>query len=320
MRRSILIPWTAGLLGALIAMAAAHEETGKPGHHQPGPESAPPAGVRITHEQLHAPGGVPRGWKFSIPPGDPAAGKKVFVTLECYKCHSIKGESFPATPAKQADEVGPDLTGMGDHHPAEYFAESILDPNKILIEGPGYIGPDGKSKMPEYLESMTLREWVDLVAYLSSLKDPSHPHAHAGHGPKKVGETITGGYRIMLLLGGGHGPQGGSHALPTHGQPVSGPMAATGTKHLIAVIRDRETGEAVPYLPVEAELSAAGKTQQVPMQVMLGATGLHYGADVAVPPGKVRVTLQIGPTTLHQMASAPDLYRKPARVTFEWTE
>jgi cbb3-type cytochrome oxidase cytochrome c subunit len=96
-------------------------------------------------EQLHSLGGVPRGWRFTVPPGDPAAGRKVFVGLECFKCHSVKGESFPGAPAKHAGEVGPDLAGMGDHHPAEYFAESILNPNKILVEAPGYIGPDGSS-------------------------------------------------------------------------------------------------------------------------------------------------------------------------------
>ncbi len=320
MRRSFLPFWIAGFLTVLVAVGAAHEEPGKEGHQAQSAGSAPSTGIRITMEQLHALGGVPRGWKFSLPPGDPAAGKKVFVELECFKCHAIKGEQFPAMPAKQTDDVGPDLTGMGGHHPAEYFAESILHPNRILIEGPGYIGPDGKSRMPEYLESMTLREWVDLVAYLTDLKDPSHSHAHAGHGPKTIGETTAGDYRIELRLADSHGGHGGSHAAPAHGHatPIPGPAAAA--KHLIAEILDRETGEAVPYLPVEAELSIGGKTQRVPLQVMLGATGLHYGADVAIPPGKIRVALKVGQSTLHRMASAPDRYRHPAQATFEWSE
>jgi uncharacterized protein involved in high-affinity Fe2+ transport len=89
---------------------------------------------------------------------------------------------------------------------------------------------------------------------------------------------------------------------------------------MIAEILDRETGEAVPYLPVEAEIMPAGKIQRIPLQAMLGSVGLHYGADVAVPPGKVRVTLHVGPSTLHRMASGLDRYKNPVQVTFEWTE
>ncbi len=320
MRRSFLPFWIAGFLTALVAAVAAHEEPGKGGHQDQGAGPAPSTGIRITMEELHTQGGIPRGWRFTIPPGDPAAGRKVFIELECFKCHTVKGEFFSAAPAKQADEVGPDLTGMGDHHPAEYFAESILHPNKVLVEGPGYIGPDGKSRMPEYLESMTLREWVDLVAYLGGLRDSGHSQAHAAQGPEKIGEATAGEYRIALRLAGSHPGHGGSHAASAHEHAM--PMAGTSAtaKHLIVEILDRETGEAVPYLPVEAEIAAAGKTRRVPLQVMLGGIGLHYGADVALPVGKIQVTLRVGPSTLRRMASAPDRYQNPVQTTFEWTE
>ena len=57
---------------------------------------------------------------------------------------------------------------MGSHHPAEYFAESILNPDAVLVDGPGYIGSDGRSVMPNYPD-MTLAQLADLVAYLKSL-------------------------------------------------------------------------------------------------------------------------------------------------------
>lgn len=318
MKRLSRMLCTVGLLAASAGGAAAHEEPGKPAHHHAEPEAPPPAGVRMTMEQLHAVGGVPRGWKFTVPAADPTAGRRVFVALECFKCHAVKGEHFSTAPARHADDVGPDLTGMGDHHPAEYFAESLLDPNRVLIEGPGYIGPDGRSRMPDYLESMTLREWVDLVAYLTSLKDPSHPHGHAGPVPRRVGDASHSDYRIELLVAAGHGA---GHAAPTPGRGHSQATApGPARKHLMAVIRDRETGEAVPYLPVEAKVAVGGKTLKIAMPVMLGAIGLHYGADVALPPGKIHVTLQVGPSTLHRMASAPDRYGTPVRATFEWSE
>ena len=71
--------------------------------------------------------------------------------------------------------AGPELTGMGGHHPAAYFAESILNPNAVLVEGPDYIGEDGYSKMPAY-DGMTLRELADVVAFLRSLQGDESQH------------------------------------------------------------------------------------------------------------------------------------------------
>ena len=44
--------------------------------------SEAPAPIRTTMKELHAQGGVPRGWKFLVPPGDAAEGRKVFVAME----------------------------------------------------------------------------------------------------------------------------------------------------------------------------------------------------------------------------------------------
>ena len=64
---------------------------------------------------------------------------------------------------------GPDLTGIGAHHPAGYLAESVLNPSAVVVEGPGYAAPDGSSTMPDYRAALTVEEFVDLVAYLQSL-------------------------------------------------------------------------------------------------------------------------------------------------------
>jgi hypothetical protein len=60
---------------------------------------------------------------------------------------------------------------MGEHHPAGYLAESILNPNAVIVEGPGYTGPDGRSTMPDYREHLSLADFIDLVAYLKSLRE-----------------------------------------------------------------------------------------------------------------------------------------------------
>ena len=70
--------------------------------------------------------------------------------------------------------------GVGNHHPAEYFAESILSPNAIIVDAPGFIGPDGRSIMPSYADSLTVMQLVDLVGFL---KSPEGGHGgHGGHG------------------------------------------------------------------------------------------------------------------------------------------
>ena len=79
-------------------------------------------------------------------------------------CHRVKGEKLPASSG-----LGPDLTGVGRHHPSGYILESILNPNAVIVQGPGYTGPDGKSIMPDVRGQLSVGDLVDLVAYLKSL-------------------------------------------------------------------------------------------------------------------------------------------------------
>ncbi|PYN28048.1 MAG: hypothetical protein DMD76_06455 [Candidatus Rokuibacteriota bacterium] len=119
--------------------------------------------IRATMEQLHEAGGVPRGWVFRLPSGNPRRGRDVFVRLECFRCHRLRGESYPPPSG-----AGPELTGIGGHHPRSYIAESILDPNAVIVEGPGYTGPDGRSTMPDYRDVLSVADLLDLVAYLET--------------------------------------------------------------------------------------------------------------------------------------------------------
>jgi mono/diheme cytochrome c family protein len=104
----------------------------------------------------------------------------VFRKLECYSCHEVRGEDFPA-PSDSA-RVGPELSSMGALHPPEYFAESIINPGAVIERGRGYAAPDGSSKMPSYGDSLTIQETIDLVAYLRQLRSPARgPSGHGGH-------------------------------------------------------------------------------------------------------------------------------------------
>ena len=260
------------------------------GHGTAAPAATPAdAGSRkITTEELHQSGGVPRGWKFALPSGDPAKGRELFAELECFKCHAIQGESFPqGTAAPDAKNVGPALTGMGGMHPAEYFAESILSPNAVIIDGPGFTGPDGKSIMPSYADSLSVVQLVDLVAFLKSLTSGGdHPHGAAAAVKSEGDYTVRLEYRV--------GDQGlGDHA----GHAGHGAPAAAAPGHLMVFVSDRVSGEPVPYLPVTATI--------------------RYGGNVVLPAVAHTITLVIRPATMPVMDSARGRFAKPVTVVFE---
>lgn len=296
-------------LGAILVLGGGVSAQHSPGHAPPSPATGlgatPAAKVgprRISEDELHRNSGVPRGWKFSLPSGDVARGRDLFGELECYKCHEIKTEKFPA-PA-DGKYAGPELTGMGRIHPAEYIGESILFPNAVIVDEPGTTGPDGLSLMPSYADSLTLQQWLDLVAYLKGLTEGGeHPE---GNGIERV--ATAGGYRIRLVYAdGGHE----SHAGHRAGNATGG--------HLMAFITEKETGEAIPYLPVTATVQGPGSARRtVTLRPMVGDGGFHYGADVALPKQTRKVTLAIGPTTMRVTGAAKGRYSKPATAVFDW--
>jgi len=120
--------------------------------------------------------GMPKDWKFTLAKGDAAEGRKLFVEIECYKCHEVKGESFPNVAANEKG-VGPELSQMGGMHPVEFFAESIVNPNAVIDEDAkeqGHVGPDGRSKMPSFADILTVKQLTDLATYLASLGGDGH--------------------------------------------------------------------------------------------------------------------------------------------------
>jgi sulfur-oxidizing protein SoxX len=142
------------------------------------PVGAQTRGVRPPPLAGAASPAAPTARTIAWPPGDPARGRAAFERFECYSCHEVRGEHFPA-PTEQA--IGPELSAMGPLHDADYFVESIVNPNGVVEAGKGYRAADGSSKMPSYNDSMTVQELLDLVAFLRSLRPPPGtptPHGH----------------------------------------------------------------------------------------------------------------------------------------------
>ncbi len=180
--------WGAVLTCGLVFVWALNGWTDEPTqagghHHHPAatpPQKTMPQKTPVKSQPRLA---IPPRWRFAIPAGDHHAGRQVYVDLECYKCHEVFGENFPAPKAERGN-VGPALSGMGAMHPAEYFIETMIDPNASAAwrikhhkdEDKGYLGVDGKSKMPSYNDSITVQQLIDLVAYLKSLTEGGHKH------------------------------------------------------------------------------------------------------------------------------------------------
>lgn len=175
---------TCGLLLVGVQSGWSDEPPPAGGHHHHPATTPPPAVSQQKAPVAQVPRlAVPPKWRFAVPAGDHHTGRQVFIDYECFKCHEVVGEDFPAPKVEQGD-VGPALSGMGAMHPAEYFLETMIDPNASVAwrikhhkdEHKGYLGADGKSKMPSYNDTMTVQQLIDLVAYLKSLTEGGHRH------------------------------------------------------------------------------------------------------------------------------------------------
>jgi mono/diheme cytochrome c family protein len=92
-------------------------------------------------------------------PGDPAAGEAVFAGKgTCIACH--KAGKVGASP------VGPDLSQIAKIQTPDYIMRKILDP-----AGMGTVAGYPKGVMPPtFGQSLTAKEFTDLVAFLQTLK------------------------------------------------------------------------------------------------------------------------------------------------------
>jgi mono/diheme cytochrome c family protein len=92
-------------------------------------------------------------------PGDPKAGQALFSgKAGCIACH--KAGKIGASP------VGPDLTQIAKIQPPDYIMKKIIDP-----AGAGTVAGYPKGVMPPIFgQTLTAKEYVDLVAFMLTLK------------------------------------------------------------------------------------------------------------------------------------------------------
>ena len=106
---------------------------------------------------------------FRLPDGDPVKGQEAFVELKCHACHRVQGLDLPEptidppVPVMLGGEI-PHVRTDGD------LITSIINPSHKIA--PGYkeagVQRGDFSRMADYSDVMTVRELIDIIAFLHS--------------------------------------------------------------------------------------------------------------------------------------------------------
>jgi len=115
--------------------------------------------------------GPKSGAGLRLPDGDVQRGKAAFLELKCNTCHTVAGTEIPS-PSKDYAYVRVVVLGGEVRQVKTYGAlvTSIINPSHSLA--PGYpkelITKDNQSAMTNFNDTMTVRQLIDLVAFLQS--------------------------------------------------------------------------------------------------------------------------------------------------------
>jgi hypothetical protein len=102
-----------------------------------------------------------------LPQGDPVQGRKALLDLKCNTCHRIVGEN---SEPRVEGTLGPDLGKAQAAYSKEQLATSIIAPSHNVASIDQKWRSGDVSRMGDFNQAMTVRQLIDLVAYLKSLK------------------------------------------------------------------------------------------------------------------------------------------------------
>ncbi|MBT8140649.1 MAG: c-type cytochrome [Gammaproteobacteria bacterium] len=105
---------------------------------------------------------------FTLPEGDPAAGKQVFVALQCNSCHSL-----PDVAQMTDSKSGVSIALGGEVRNIKTYPElvtSVINPSHKILQGfsPRHKTTGGESAMRSYNDVMTVTQLIDLVSFLQT--------------------------------------------------------------------------------------------------------------------------------------------------------
>jgi hypothetical protein len=157
--------------------------------------------TQVTPEQFHLP-----------PGGDPASGLTTFVNLGCTYCHQVEGrEDLPAPSVAPAVPVV-----LGRPAPSRAtdarLVTAIINPSHDISQAwrSGVTGPGGHSRMGNFHEVLTVRQLMDLVAFLReptaapAVGAPAGPASGPASRPATAPETTPAdalGRRLAAAVG-----------------------------------------------------------------------------------------------------------------------
>jgi hypothetical protein len=98
-----------------------------------------------------------------LPQGDPVEGRKTFLDSRCNTCHGVPVDNIER---RVEGNLGPDLDKTQAAKTRDEIATSIISPSHDV---PEEWKSGGLSRMGDYSTHMTVRQWIDLVAYIKSL-------------------------------------------------------------------------------------------------------------------------------------------------------
>jgi mono/diheme cytochrome c family protein len=108
----------------------------------------------------------------ALPQGDVGAGRQAFLDLRCTACHAVPSE--PDFPAPVSANPGPPIDARLASRDVSYLMASIMTPShaiSINISDEVRASLGGVlSPMGDFSRVMTVRQLVDLHAYVRSVK------------------------------------------------------------------------------------------------------------------------------------------------------
>lgn len=116
------------------------------------------------------------GRGFHMPQGNVEKGKAAFLALRCCQCHRVDGVDFPAPVSTVATNV---VLGGRVSRVQTYgeLVTSVINPSHGLAASFDKVQARGAklSPMPDFNDTMTVSQMIDLVAFLQSRYDVIDP-------------------------------------------------------------------------------------------------------------------------------------------------
>ena len=107
---------------------------------------------------------------FRLPEGASFKGKTAFIDLGCIQCHLVAGEEVMPVPSEMREIsiiLGGEVRRVKTYG---QLVTSIINPSHVIDRQyrDKHTNADGKSKMPDFSEEMTVRQMIDIAEFLQS--------------------------------------------------------------------------------------------------------------------------------------------------------